>query len=84
MIITFNLRDFPKRILDGYEIEAVHPDAFIVDLIESSPDIVFQAVKHLRKALKNPPKTVAEYLTILEKQQLPRTAKILHENTSYI
>ncbi|MGM0639349.1 MAG: PIN domain-containing protein [Pseudomonadota bacterium] len=30
LIITFNLKDFPSATLDSFGIEAVHPDAFIL------------------------------------------------------
>ena len=33
-IITFNMKDFPKAALDKFNIEAIHPDDFIVDLLD--------------------------------------------------
>ena len=27
-IITFNLKDFPKKVLDKHKIEAINPDVF--------------------------------------------------------
>ena len=83
-IITFNLRDFPKHILDEYEIEAVHPDDFILELFQSSPESVLAAVKRHRTSLKNPQKTVDEYLTILGKQQIPQTVLVLRNNALQI
>lgn len=32
VLVTFNLRDFPKDVLDIFDVEAMHPDDFIADL----------------------------------------------------
>ncbi|MCL2118680.1 MAG: PIN domain-containing protein [Planctomycetaceae bacterium] len=83
-IVTFNLRDFPKSILDEYEIEAIHPDDFILELLQSMPESVLAAVKRHRISLKNPPKTVDEYLTILDRQQIPQTVLALRNHVVLI
>lgn len=72
-IITFNLRDFPAAILNQFNIEAQHPDEFIVETIDAAPEIVCAVVKQHRLALKNPPKSVEEYLATLSQQKLPQT-----------
>ena len=83
-IITFNLRDFPRHLLDEYEMEAVHPDDFILELFQSAPESVLAAVKRHRTSLKNPPKTTDEYLAILDRQQIPQTVLALRNNMSLI
>src|SRR5262249_9025488 len=45
VIVTYNLRDFPKEALDPFGIAAQHPDDFICHLIELSPDLVRQAAR---------------------------------------
>ena len=55
VIVTFNLKDFPKKNLDKYGIEAQHPDNFIMHLLDLSPDTVFTAIRTLRNGLKKPP-----------------------------
>jgi hypothetical protein len=74
VILTYNLKDFPKKTLDKYGIEAQHPDEFIIHLIDLSPETVCAAVKRHRLSLKNPPKTVDEYLETLKKQSLNQVA----------
>ena len=74
-IITFNLRDFPLEKLEKYGIEAVHPDAFIVSLIEEDARIVAEALKNQQSTLKNPPQTLKEVLATLENNGLKRTVK---------
>jgi hypothetical protein len=83
-IVTFNLRDFPKHLLDDYEIEAVHPDDFIFELFQSWPEAVLAAVKRHRTSLKNPPKTGDEYLAILDRQQIPQTVFALKNKASLL
>lgn len=76
-IITFNLRDFPLEKLEKYGIEAVHPDAFIVSLIEEDAETVAKALKNQQSALKNPPQTLKEILATLENNNLKRTVEQL-------
>jgi len=76
-ILTYNLKDFPKETLSQYSIEPQHPDEFITQLIEWSPSIVCAAIHRLRVSLKNPPIHLEDYLSILERQFLPRSAAAL-------
>ena len=43
-IVTFNLKDFPKKALQPFGIEAVSPDEFIVRLIRLAPPAVLHVV----------------------------------------
>jgi hypothetical protein len=79
VIVTYNLKDFPKKIMNQYGIEAQHPDEFIIHLFDLSSETVCLAVKRHRATLKNPPKTVNEYLATLEKQSLHETVKNLRK-----
>jgi hypothetical protein len=77
LIVTMNLKDFPNEILQKYEIEAQHPDEFILHLIDLAPDAVMDAAETHRQSLKNPPKSVEEFLASLEAQGLPQSAAAL-------
>lgn len=76
-IVTSNLKDFPDEVLAKYGLEAIHPDDFIVYQIGLSPQMVCVAVKEHRASLKNPPKSVDEYLDTLLQQSLPQTVSYL-------
>jgi hypothetical protein len=76
-IVTFNLKDFPQDILDGYDVIAQHPDDFIADLIDWQPQVVMSAVKICRKRLKNLPKSIDECVNILLKQCLSQSTAML-------
>ncbi len=75
VIVTYNLKDFPKKILDQYGIETQHPDEFIVNLFDLSFEMVCMAARRHRASLKNPPKNIEQYLATLEKQALSKTVK---------
>ena len=79
MIVTFNLKDFPKDVLNPYGIEARHPDEFLAYQLEVAPEVVCSAARRQRVSLKNPPMNVEEYLAALERQRLPQTVSILRE-----
>ena len=73
VILTFNLKDFPASILQLHGIIAQHPDDFIAQRLRESPDTVCAAARLQRASLKNPPKSVDEYLASLVRQRLPAT-----------
>lgn len=73
VIVTFNLSDFPREVLHPLGIEAQHPDEFVTHLLDLAPGAVCAAAKRQRDGLKNPPKTVEEYLDTLARLSLPKT-----------
>lgn len=79
VIVTYNLKDFPAKILRKYEIEAQHPDEFVSNLIDTAPAIVYSAVRALRANLKKPPIDAENYLNTLERQSLAETVSRLRE-----
>ena len=77
VIVTFNLKDFPKGVLDTFDIEPVHPDDFIADLWDLDKAAVLEAAQRQRASLKNPPHSARQYLDKLLQQKLPETVKLL-------
>lgn len=75
LIVTFNLRHFPAAALDPYDIEARHPDDFLLDQLELREDIVLNALRSVLSSYENPPMTVDEYLDLLTRAGIPRFAK---------
>lgn len=78
VIVTHNLKDFPEA-LARYDIEALHPDDFLVGLFDLSAGAVCAAIKQQRESLRNPPKSVEELLTSLESQGLIQTVAHLRQ-----
>ncbi len=79
VIVTFNLKDFPKAVLAPFDIEALHPDEFIADLWDLDRAAVLQAARQHRGSLKNPPMSASQYLDKLLRQKLPETVRLLGE-----
>ncbi|TRO39114.1 PIN domain-containing protein [Pseudomonas putida] len=77
VIVTFNLKDFPKAVLGAFDIEPLHPDDFIADLWDLDKAAVLEAAQRQRISLKNPPHNVQQYLDRLLQQKLPETVKLL-------
>jgi len=77
VIVTFNLQDFPLLNMADFNIEAMHPDAFISDLLDLNQAQVLKAVHAQRTSLKSPPVGADDYLTALLKLGLPMTVKAL-------
>ena len=59
-------------------------DLFRAHLLDLNPAAVCSAAKSQRAALKNPPKTVDEFLEALAKQRLPETVSRLREFSDLI
>jgi len=78
VIVTKNLKDFPLHAVQRFNIEPLHPDVFIVRLIDQSPEKVREAMEAHRISLKNPPFTISEFLSMLESQGIPRSVVALH------
>ena len=84
IIVTFNLKDFPPKALRQHKIEAVHPDDFISRLIEIDSAAVCEATRQHRARLRNPSKSVEEYLLTLSNQGLIKTVEHLKANDDLI
>jgi hypothetical protein len=77
MIVTFNLTDFPVKALEKHGIRPMHPEVFLSELFESTPEAFLVALRIHRAALKNPAKTAEEYLATLSAQGLTETIRLL-------
>jgi predicted nucleic acid-binding protein len=64
-IVTFNLKDFPATALSKYGVEALHPDDFLLDLIDLAPGTLCAAVMKQASALRRPSMTIGQVLDTL-------------------
>jgi predicted nucleic acid-binding protein len=67
VIVTFNLKDFPSDALEPFDIDAVHPDAFLLDQLDLFPEITLGVLNDLADAYENPPVTIDVLLDHLAK-----------------
>jgi predicted nucleic acid-binding protein len=83
-IVTFNLKDFPTRILEPHGIQTQHPDEFICELLDDHLEVVLTAMRTVRNRLRNPPRSSKEYLERLAQQDLKSTVGRLREHEAEI
>lgn len=55
VIVTANLKDFPVTVLEGFGIEAQHPDEFLCNHLNLAQGLFCSCVQKVRRRLKNPP-----------------------------
>jgi predicted nucleic acid-binding protein len=75
VIVTFNLQHFPRRCLDAYEIEALHPDGFVLRLIDVDLDAILRVLNEQEAALRRP--EPLDLIARLERQGLSGAAAAL-------
>lgn len=80
VIVTFNLSDFPVSALRGYGVRALHPDDYLIALLDDAPELFLMSVRDHRASLKRPPKTVEDYIETLKANHLPKLASRLMEH----
>ena len=73
VIVTRNLRDFPRSILATHGIELCHPDRFIRQLLDAEPDLVIEAICEQQLSLTNPPVPMSDMLALFERLDLIET-----------
>lgn len=76
-IITWNLGDFPDKVLKVFGVVAESPDKFISDLISDNPPSIIATLKEMRERFKTPPLSVEEFFERLVKNRLTLTAQHL-------
>lgn len=84
IIVTFNLRDFPSERLEDFDIYAQHPDVFISNLYDLSPQTVVAVAKQQRACLTRPPYSPEEFISTLQRNQLGNVASLLQDSIELI
>lgn len=79
VIVTNNLEDFPVDYISQFNIEVIHPDAFILNVIDLDPELALVALNEQVARLKNPPRSVDDVLGIFERNGLKKSAKRFRE-----
>lgn len=77
VIVTTNLKHFPKAVLSSQGILAQHPDDFVCDLIDADRDRAVLAFAADRARMVNPQHSVAEYISGIEVGGLKKSAAML-------
>lgn len=77
VIVTFNLRDFPEESLQPYQIEAIHPDDFLLDQFDLYPAATIRAVEEITGRYEAPAMSNQEFLERIDKAGAPKFASIV-------
>lgn len=77
IVVTLNLRDFPRAACEPHSVEPVHPDKFLLDLYTLDPDAMQLALSLQAAALTRPTMAVADILHRLA-PTVPGFARTLH------
>lgn len=76
-IVTRNVADFPADALAPWDIEAKHPDEFLLDQFHLDGVAVHGAVQAVADSMRRPPATFNDVVDTLERTGLPRAAALL-------
>jgi predicted nucleic acid-binding protein len=76
IIVTQNLKDFPRELLKPFGIEALSPDDFLMLQFSEEQEAVITILRDHISDLKKPPLTTEEALTKLE-NLIPRFIRLI-------
>jgi predicted nucleic acid-binding protein len=77
VIVTRNLKDFPAFDLEPWGIEAKSPDAFVLDQVGIHVQAIAASVRQIADSRLNPPESVEDVLTQLERDGLVESVAAL-------
>jgi hypothetical protein len=89
-ILTFNLQDFPEEALEPWDLVAIHPEAYLLELAEalirirSLPEPLLQILREQRGALKNPTLDTESFLEKLAGAGLRGFVRLLQPYKNYL
>ncbi len=78
-IVTYNLHDFPDHALARYDLEAKHPDEFVLESIDLAPAAVLRCLSEQSAALRNPPVGLPDLLDTLRRHALVQSVARLRD-----
>lgn len=73
IIITFNIKDFPQKSLLKFNIQVLHPDEFITNIINTDKENSLRAFLTQVRRLKNPPMKAVDVFEALNKCGVPKS-----------
>lgn len=80
-IVTFNLKHFTPISTHPWGIEALHPDHFLLDLLEENPSLMFNVLEQQAARFRNPPLSLSALLDGLARQT-PRFVSVFRDSVS--
>ena len=78
LIVTSNLKHFPKEYISGFGLSAKDADDFFTDIIDLNHEASIKAFRDLVMNKKNPPLDDYQILDVFRKNGLENTADYIH------
>ena len=79
VILTYNRRHFPRRVVAPYGISAQHPDDFLLSLAQQFSTGVQETLEEMRARKTRPALSQAQILAKLANQHLPKFVAVLRK-----
>lgn len=70
VLLTYNLRDFPLVSVEPYDVEVMHPDEFLIDLLDLAAVSVIDELRGQAASNRRHPRTLEQLLEVLEKSDV--------------
>lgn len=82
LVVTLNLSDFPKAVLEPLGIRAIHPDVFLMDLLGFDQEAMLDAIEDMSAQKTRPPQTPLDILRRVGKNapKFAAAALMIYEN----
>jgi predicted nucleic acid-binding protein len=77
VLLTLNIRDFPKRALDAQAILLRHPDDFLLEVLGRAPEAVRRTVEAVHAEAERLSGETLSLRALLKRARLPRLGKAL-------
>ncbi|MFC9593127.1 putative toxin-antitoxin system toxin component, PIN family [Streptomyces sp. NPDC056944] len=74
-VVTLNLRDFPQAAADPYDIEILHPDDFLLDMLDLAPLAVLSVLRRQAERYRREPRDLHGLLDRLAACGVPQFAE---------
>jgi len=71
VVVTANVRDFPKELMAGFGLTVMSPDDLLLSLLKENTASVLTVVIAVAAALHHPARSVEDILTILGRSGAP-------------
>ncbi len=75
VLVTFNLKDFPSECVATFDVEIVHPDAFLLDQLDLYPGPTVDVLHQLIRGYSRPELSIDDLLVALAGAGVPEFAR---------
>lgn len=83
-IVTFNLKDFPAKIIDKFGVDVQHPDDFLMNQLQLRQFDALEVMRKVRGRYRNPQLSAKEFIELVSRNGLPQTAQYLQTHMGLI